>query len=496
MKYINDKQINSYSNFKIILADTDLNTFNEMAKLNDDFCFINLSSDFAVNFVIEYEQIDYMLISNRIKDLDKLIIKANRKKIKIFILGKDIEFPIDSVTVRDFLIKEIENDNSDEKSLSFISTLKNFLVFNLNKARTSAVSNGIKTKKVKIKLKKEQAKNPVLSPTNIYSGEIENIKTEEINNEDLFPQEINNEDFFPKEISNTTGSDLDKNILQSEKIKIEPESIADNLLNPEVMIEKLPENNFEKSAFSNTTHKIEYQIRTIKQKVIAVIKAKGGVGSTVISIFLGMLFKDLKTLIIDLNFNEGGSDIGYYLDIPKTPNLMVFTEGFDRDAFLGSILNISGNLDVIQSPPTFMQSKTIDLKDIYSLADMARKKYDLIIFDLPNNINEFYLGVADLADLLVMVSDCTNGSIGRLLNLNSKYIYGELEKILVINKFNSINPLKISVENLRDYFNIENIATLKEMDVLISKSDFRSFDFNNFEGFKNLTNIAKEVLTK
>jgi len=496
MKYIKDKQINSYSNFKIILADTDLNTFNEMAKLNDDFCFINLSSDFAVNFVIEYEQIDYMLISNRIKDLDKLIIKANRKKIKIFIIGKDIDFPIDSSTVRDFLIKEIENDNSDEKSQSFISTLKSFLVSNLNKTRTPAVLKGIKTKKVKTTPKKVQAKNQVLSPVNINSGDMENIKTEKIKNEDSFSQEIKNEEWFSEEISNTPGNNSNTNIYQSETIKSEPYVFADDLSNPEIMVEKLPDNNFEKYAFSNKTHKIEYQIRTIKQKVIAVIKAKGGVGSTVMSIFFATLFKDLKTLIIDLNFNEGGSDIGYYLDIPKTPNLMVFTEGFDRDAFFGSVLNVSGNLDIIQSPPTFMQSKTIDLKDIYSLTDIARKKYDLIIFDLPNNINEFYLGVADLADLLVMVSDCTNGSIGRLLNLNSKYIYKDLEKILVINKFSSINPLKISVESLKDYFNIENIATLKEMDFLTSKSDFRAFDFNNYEGFKNLTNIAKEVLTK
>ena len=201
-------------------------------------------------------------------------------------------------------------------------------------------------------------------------------------------------------------------------------------------------------------------------------------------------------MIIDLNFNEGGSDIGYYFDIPKTPNLMVFTEGFDRKSFSGSIINIFGNLDVIQSPPTFMQSKTIDLKDIYNLADIARKKYDLIIFDLPNNINEFYLGVVDLADLLVMVSDCSSGSIGRLLNINSKYICNELGKILIINKYDNSHRLKISVESLKDYFNIENIATIRDMDILISKSDFKYFEFNNYENFQELKYIATEILTK
>ncbi|HEY5500406.1 MAG TPA: AAA family ATPase [Candidatus Humimicrobiaceae bacterium] len=486
MKNINDIQINSYSNFKIILADTDFNTFNEMAKLNDDFCFINLSSDFAVNFVIEYEKIDYLLISNRINNLDKLIIKANKKKIKIFILGKDIEYPLNSNVIRDFLIKEFENNNIVKRSPSFINILKSFFISNSKNWHPGIISNKTKIEKSKIPAKKEPFKKSTLTSNIISVKESKSSKKEEINSINLFLDAINN-----------TESNNSMNIIpESEIIDRETKSNPNNISNPEIKLEKRVNNNFEQFASSNKTNKIEYQIRTIKQKVIAVIKAKGGVGSTTISIFLATLFKDLKTLIIDLNFNEGGSDIGYYLDIPKTPNLMVFTEGFDRNAFLGSILNISGNLDVIQSPPTFMQSKIIDLKDIYNLTDIARKKYDLIIFDLPNNINEFYLGVIDLADLLVMVSDCTNGSIGRLLNLNSKYIYSELEKILVINKFNNANPLKISVESLKDYFNIENIATLKEMDILISKSDFKAFDFNNYEGFKDLTYIVKEVLTK
>lgn len=486
MKNINDIQINLYSNFKIILADTDFNTFKEMAKLNDDFCFINLSSDFAVNFVIEYEKIDYLLISNRINNLDKLIIKANKKKIKIFILGKDIEYPINSSIVKDFLIKEFENNNRDTRTPSFIDIFKSFFISNFKSRHPDVISNKSKIEKSKMTVDKEQFKKPTLTP-NIISVEESKITNKvEINRINLFSDGINDIE-ANKSINNIPESEASDRITKNK---------SNIIFNTETKPEKLVNNDFEKFAPSNKNNRIEYQIRTIKQKVIAVLKAKGGVGSTTISIFLATLFKDLKTLIIDLNFNEGGSDIGYYFNIPKTPNLMVFTEGFDRTAFLGSILNISGNLDIIQSPPTFMQSKIIDLKDIYNLTDMARKKYDLIIFDFPNIINDFYLGVVDLADLLVMVSDCTNGSIGRLLNLNSKYIYSELEKILVINKYNSANSLKISVENLKDYFNIENVATLKEMDILTSKSDFNTFDFNDYKDFKELAYITKEVLTK
>ncbi|MCL4376806.1 MAG: hypothetical protein M1475_04255, partial [Actinobacteria bacterium] len=100
----------NYSSYKIIIADTDLNTFNEFAKIKEDFCFINLSSDFAVNFVLEYEKINYLLISNRIGNLNNLINKAQKKNVKVFILGKDIEYPLNFEKIRNILISEI-NDN-------------------------------------------------------------------------------------------------------------------------------------------------------------------------------------------------------------------------------------------------------------------------------------------------------------------------------------------------------------------------------------------------
>ena len=51
---------------KVIIADTDLKTFEELKVLSDRFNTIFLSSDFAVNFILEYEKIDIVLISNKI----------------------------------------------------------------------------------------------------------------------------------------------------------------------------------------------------------------------------------------------------------------------------------------------------------------------------------------------------------------------------------------------------------------------------------------------
>jgi len=492
-----------YSDYKIIIADTDLNTFNEIAKIKEDFSFINLSSDFAVNFVMEYEKIDYILISKKINNLDKIIDKAEKRKIKVFILGKDVDTPIDFEKVRNLLLSDIKNNiNTNNKKENLAKLFKNFFKFKINHQEQN--KNVIFKDKENKNFIKSEASNNDNNNSNIILNENKNIIKAENKNLIIKSTNINKTQVSPeldfknsiskknKKEKNSFAEIISQNNLSNNvAIKEDNQNKNDCLIDS---CQKL--NNEDKSENENKPEKLNYQLKAFKQKIVAVTKAKGGVGSTVISIFLGSLFKNLRTLIVDLNFSEGGSDIAYYLDIPKIPNIMVFTEGFDKNSFNNSVQNVLQGLDIIQSPLTYLQSKEIDLKDIYCLTDIARKKYDLIIFDLPNNINEFYLGVIDLADLLIMVSDCTNGSIGRLLSINSKYIYEELEKILIINKFNKNNPLKVSPDNLKDYFNIKTIATLNEIDSLSSKSDFKLFNFNQFDDFKDLSNIAIEILTK
>lgn len=489
----NNNSIIKYSDYKIIVADTDLYTFNELAKIKEDFCFINLSSDFAVNFVLEYEKIDCLLISNRINNLNNIIIKARKKKIKIFILGKDIEYPLNPEKIQDALIKEIEgNANLIKKRVNVKKYFKKFLnIGNINcgKHDENAISKNDGNKTSLMNTKKAFG-----MPGHDYAIK-KDIK--DIDNVDL-PEKNVKKDKAIKHVEEKDISGKENGLNDIAKKNKNPGLGRKNFLYHNPSMNSNNQKNVKDLEFiaRRDFKNIEYQIKTIKQKIIAVAKAKGGVGGTIISIFLGLLFKKLKTLLIDLNFNEGGSDICYYLDIPKTPNLTVFTEGYDNNSFYNSILNINDNLSVIQSPLTYIQSKKIDLKDIYNLTEIARKKYDIIIFDLPNYINEFYLGIIDLADLLIMVSDCTSGSIGRLLGINEKYVYNELEKILVINKYDGFNSLKISVDMLRDYFNVKSIATLKEFDVLNAKSDFKLFDFNDFDDFRNLSSMVTEILTR
>ena len=424
-----DNKISKYINsFNIILADKDLETFERIRKLNNKFNFINLSSDFAVNFILEYEKIDLIIISKKISSLSNIIEKANRKKISVYILGRDIKLPINEEEIENILLKEIKNKIFSRESRRF--NIKKYIRYFLNLGRAKEITQQSNSKpggRVKGRLKEENNK-----------------------------YDYNNSCFRQK----NSDMEFEKKIISVQKDDFEIKNI-----------------------------------KTIKQKIIILSKAKGGVGSTTISIFLGYMFDKVKTLLVDLNFSEGGGDISYYLDIPRAPNILNFIDGYNRKSLENSVIRIKKNLDILQAPPTYEMSKKVDLQDIYCLADIAKKKYHLIIFDLPNRFDDLVLGVIDLADLLIMVSDHTLGSIGRLIKMNNRFIYNDLEKILIINKYSKANSLNLFENRIEQFFNLKDFLFLDESEILRGKSEFSDFDFNNLKSFNCLTEKVFDLLT-
>jgi len=453
-----DNKINRYINsFNIILADKDLETFERIRKLNNKFNFINLSSDFAVNFILEYEKIDLIIISKKISNLQNIIEKANRKKISVYILGRDIKLPINEEEIENILLKEIENKILSRESRRF--NIKKYISYFLNLGR---------------------AKELTLQSNSKPGGRIKDRSKEENNKYDhkcekrLSSKVIDREDLF-------------KGIKKSNDKKV---------INNSSFHQKNSDTEFGGKIISVQKDDLEIKnIKTIKQKIIILSKAKGGVGSTTISIFLSYMFDKVKTLLVDLNFSEGGGDISYYLDIPRAPNILNFIDGYNRDSLENSVIRIKKNLDILQAPPTYEMSRKVDLQDIYCLADIAKKKYHLIIFDLPNRFDDLVLGVIDLADLLIMVSDHTLGSIGRLIKMNNRFIYNDLEKILIVNKYSKANRLNLFENQIEQFFNLKDFLFLDESEILRGKSEFSDFDFNNLKSFNCLTEKVFDLLT-
>jgi len=396
------------NNFTVILADSNLETFKKITGIGKDYNFINLNSDFAVNFVMEYEKVDLIIISRSIGDMDNISKKAQKKKIKVYQIGKDLKEPINTTEIEKVLVREYKKkiEQSKGRKINISELLSRF-------SQKQKDTNSIKKRMEK-------------------SGKGNRKKITKINKKSFNSKADSS--FFPNQ-----------------------------------------------------------SIRAIKQKIIVFAKAKGGVGSTILSIYLGFCFRNLKTLLIDLNFSEGGGDVSYYLNIPKYPNIINFTSGYSGKSVKDSIINLKGNFDILQAPPTIELSKMIELQDIYSLVDIIKKKYDIIIFDLPNVLNDLSLGVIDLADILVMVSDSTLGSIGRLSEINKQFEYNDLYKILVFNKQNP--GRRIDFRNYYEIFSIQDILTIDNIDMLAYKSDFSDFNFASLDKLEKFSSKILSLLT-
>lgn len=386
----------------IIIADTFNSTFEKVSKIKKDFDLINLSSDFAVKFIIQREIVDMVILSKRILDIEGILQIASKRGIKVYQIGKDISESLEASELEDFFKKHLVYDEKAEEKPAVIDFLKVLQ----KKVRIEPENRSISSSKRKYK-----TDNPI-KPGNALKIE-----------KQLAPRHLE------KVLPGAENRSIDKN---------------------------------------DHRPAVSLNVRTIRQKTILFLKAKGGVGSTMLSIFLGYNFCNLKTLLIDMNFCEGGSDLGYYLDLPKTPNMTSFFEDYSYSSLADAVFNIKQGFDILQPPPSYNLFNKIDLQDIYELIDVAKKKYHIILFDLPNLLNELTIGILDIGDVVVMITDCSSGSIGRLINIDKKFLADDLEKVIVVNRSRRKDMKDLhglltgSIKNIIKYQVIDTIEGLED----------------------------------
>lgn len=161
-----------------------------------------------------------------------------------------------------------------------------------------------------------------------------------------------------------------------------------------------------------------------RQKVVAVARAKGGVGSTVISIGLAYLFsREIKTLLVSMDLSEGASDLAYYLNLPDCRY---------RDPFRGemeqSTVNMEANFHVLQ----VLQPASGDQGNIGQLIAWARQEYDAIVMDTPNCTGGFVGEAMELANTLVAITSGLESELSRLAVTLGRYARKHI--ILVANR--------------------------------------------------------------
>lgn len=164
-------------------------------------------------------------------------------------------------------------------------------------------------------------------------------------------------------------------------------------------------------------------VKVFKQKIIAVWSVKGGAGKTTTVKRIAELFnKNIKVLIIDLNFQDGGSDLSYMLELPVIPHIGMWFKEKTEQGFLNALIQYKSNIFILQAPPKRNLVPHIDKQDIETLIKYARKNFDVIIFDLPNEYSKVVESVFENATKRIIVSTGLISEAKRIKELNGDFI--------------------------------------------------------------------------
>lgn len=165
-----------------------------------------------------------------------------------------------------------------------------------------------------------------------------------------------------------------------------------------------------------------------RQKVIAICRAKGGVGATATAFYLARTISEkISTLLIDLNISEGGSDLTYYLKLPQYPHL-----GTAKRNIIEGIINIQKDFYAIPPPLNKDELGCFNGEDVKSLILQARQEFDAVVIDLPNRDDDITREAIKCSNTVVFIMGAFRQEILRLIPW-SKEFYNKTRYLVISN---------------------------------------------------------------
>lgn len=175
----------------------------------------------------------------------------------------------------------------------------------------------------------------------------------------------------------------------------------------------------------------------VSQEVVSIWGGQGGAGRTITALLLAEALGEFDVVLIDLCFREGPGDINMLLELPITPHIgrLVYEKYDRRKAFAECLIKPKqGRFAVIQPPPTIDQADNISPDDIVELIDQARRMFQIVIIDLPDDISPITLEAIDMSTTVLLTTTNHAGGMARLESLKA-FIRNDITKLLVLNRF-------------------------------------------------------------
>lgn len=240
------------------------------------------------------------------------------------------------------------------------------------------------------------------------------------------------------------------------------------------------------------------EVKFINQQVISLFSVQGGAGKTSLAINFAWYLKNLKNikiLLIDLNFAQGPSDLTSYLSLPVIPNLSLFIERVSQgyEALAESVVRLGDlNIDVLQPPLSLHQSDKLDVDMLDCLIYLGRNNYNFIIVDIPFRFDNICIEMLNLSTVSLLVLNPNSGAIIRA-NEFKRLLPQYQKKGIIVN--NIKKEQNYSIKNLKSLLDIpvfEQIPHICEKEISYLKYGKRNLQVIDLQS--RIISLASQVI--
>lgn len=180
-------------------------------------------------------------------------------------------------------------------------------------------------------------------------------------------------------------------------------------------------------------------------KIICAIKSVGGIGATALLSQLAIQAaqreapygREVCLLDLDMQFGNSAFQLGLRPTL-SVHDLVEAGERLDADLFRSTTTEHASGLKLVAAPPSMLPLESVTSEQILSIVEIAKRQFDSVFIDLPANWTNWSLSLLAQADLVLLITELTIGSLHRArrqLDLLRDQDLSNVDVRIVVNRF-------------------------------------------------------------
>jgi pilus assembly protein CpaE len=205
----------------------------------------------------------------------------------------------------------------------------------------------------------------------------------------------------------------------------------------------------------------------VKNRIIAFVSPKGGVGCSTVSASVGhalMTELNQKTLILDLDYQFGTQYLNHGLEPGKgLKQALDHIETLDVLALRAYVCKTATGVDILGvTPAETLISDDIEIDRLLRLIDLLTGEYDNLIIDMPHSIDALYGAVMQRVNRVILIVRQDLALVrhtAKLIEiLDKEFDLPRQSMAVVLNGFSEGKP--ISTDDIRCITNVEMLGVV------------------------------------